>query len=97
LFIAAVALALMLVTVGALPSIASASDKDCSDFPTQRAAQVFFLKHGGPRHDPDRLDADHDGIACEDNPCPCYYRKRLPKRALLGSELADLSSLCRVV
>ncbi|MBS1845887.1 MAG: excalibur calcium-binding domain-containing protein [Actinobacteria bacterium] len=27
---------------------------------------------------PDRLDADHDGIACEDNPAPYYYGKRLP-------------------
>jgi hypothetical protein len=42
-------------------------DKDCSDFPTQKAAQKYFKKHGGPRHDPSRLDADHDGIACEDN------------------------------
>jgi hypothetical protein len=61
-----------------------ASDKDCADFPTQRAAQFFFLKHGGPRRDPDRLDADNDGVACEDNACPCYYGKRLPRRALLS-------------
>jgi hypothetical protein len=47
---------------------ASAGDKDCSDFPTQAAAQKFFKKHGGPRQDPHRLDADHDGIACESNP-----------------------------
>lgn len=46
---------------------ASARDKDCSDFPTQKAAQKFFKKHGGPSRDPHRLDADHDGIACEDN------------------------------
>jgi Excalibur calcium-binding domain len=70
------ALALLLVSVPA----ASASDKDCSDFTSQRAAQFFFLKHGGPRADPDRLDADHDGVACEDNPCPCYRRKHLPRR-----------------
>jgi hypothetical protein len=43
-------------------------DKDCSDFPTQHKAQKYFKKHGGPRHDPSGLDADHDGIACEDNP-----------------------------
>lgn len=64
----------------AIPSPARASDKDCSDFRTQRAAQIFFLEHGGPRRDPDRLDADHDGVACEDNPCPCYYGKHLPRR-----------------
>ncbi|MBS1895189.1 MAG: excalibur calcium-binding domain-containing protein [Actinobacteria bacterium] len=51
---------------------------DCADFSSQRSAQIFFLKHGGPRYDPDRLDADHDGIACEDNPAPYYYGKRLP-------------------
>lgn len=84
-----------LVTIGAtaslialmlfsLPAGASASDKDCADFPTQRAAQVFFLKHGGPRRDPDRLDADNDGVACEDNPCPCYRGTRLPHRAQLS-------------
>ncbi len=59
---------------------ASASDKDCADFPSQRAAQFFFLKHGGPRNDPHRLDGDNDGVACEDNPCPCYRRKHLPYR-----------------
>jgi len=52
---------------------AQAADKDCSDFATQKAAQVFFLNHGGPTYDPDRLDADGDGVACESNPCPCYY------------------------
>jgi len=52
-----------------LPGPASGrSDKDCADFPSQKAAQIYFLKHGGPRYDPDRLDADHDGIACESLP-----------------------------
>lgn len=66
----------------ALPSSAIAGDKDCADFASQRAAQIFFLKHGGPRHDPDRLDGDNDGVACEDNPCPCYRRKHLPRLAV---------------
>lgn len=57
---------------------ASAADKDCSDFATQRAAQIFFLKHGGPQRDPHRLDAEGDGIACEANPCPCYTGRHLP-------------------
>jgi excalibur calcium-binding domain-containing protein len=61
-----------------LPATASAADKDCADFKSQRAAQFFFLKHGGPQEDPDRLDGDNDGVACEDNPCPCYRRKHLP-------------------
>jgi len=61
----------VLTTVTALAvtaAPASAGDKDCSDFPTQAAAQKFFKKHGGPSRDPHRLDADHDGIACESNP-----------------------------
>jgi endonuclease YncB( thermonuclease family) len=50
---------------------ASAADRDCADFPTQAAAQAYFLEHGGPASDPDRLDSDGDGIVCESNPCPC--------------------------
>ncbi|HWC07436.1 MAG TPA: excalibur calcium-binding domain-containing protein [Solirubrobacterales bacterium] len=45
---------------------ASAGDKDCADFNTWRQAQNFYKKHGGPKRDPHRLDADRDGIACED-------------------------------
>jgi hypothetical protein len=54
--------------LGVTAAPASAGDKDCSDFPTQKAAQKFFKQHGGPSRDPHRLDADHDGIACESNP-----------------------------
>ncbi len=43
-------------------------DRDCSDFATQEEAQQFFLAAGGPLSDPHRLDADHDGIACESLP-----------------------------
>jgi hypothetical protein len=78
--------ALSVVFIAALPSGASARDKDCADFSSQRAAQLFYIRHGGPRYDPDRLDGDNDGIACEDNPCPCYYRKRLPRRAQLDAD-----------
>lgn len=38
-------------------------DKDCSDFDTWLDAQIFFERNGA--HDPHRLDADNDGIACE--------------------------------
>jgi hypothetical protein len=44
---------------------ATAADRDCSDFSSWRAAQKFYKRHGGPRYDPHRLDADRDGIACE--------------------------------
>jgi hypothetical protein len=84
LLILGAGLALGALFIAAIPHPARAAvDKDCSDFATQRAAQIFFLKHGGPRYDPDDLDGDDDGIACEDNPCPCYFRDRLPRRPQL--------------
>lgn len=46
-------------------------DRDCGDFSSQKAAQDFFIANGGPGSDPHALDADHDGVACESNPCPC--------------------------
>lgn len=55
--------ALAAMSFGAVP--VSAADKDCSDFDTWREAQRFYKRHGGPQRDPHRLDADHDGIACE--------------------------------
>lgn len=72
-----------------LPATASAADKDCANFKTQRAAQFFFLRHGGPRQDPDRLDGDNDGVACEDNPCPCYRKKHLPNARTSTLAAAD--------
>jgi hypothetical protein len=43
-------------------------DYDCADFATQKEAQRFFKKNGGPAEDPHRLDSDNDGIACEHLP-----------------------------
>lgn len=43
-------------------------DKDCGDFATHAEAQSFFIAQGGPNSDPHRLDADHDGVACETLP-----------------------------
>jgi Excalibur calcium-binding domain len=60
---AVAALALVIAAPGAS---AHNDPKDCSDFPTQKAAQKWF-RHHHPRADPAGLDADHDGIACEDN------------------------------
>ena len=79
-FVIGAVVALAVLGLASLPMQAAGADKDCADFPSQRAAQIFFLKHGGPRHDPDRLDGDNDGVACEDNPCPCYRKKHLPRR-----------------
>jgi len=77
--LAAAAGAALIALVVLMPTAASAQrrDMDCADFSSQKSAQIFFLKHGGPRYDPDRLDADHDGIACEDSPAPYFYGKRL--------------------
>jgi endonuclease YncB( thermonuclease family) len=73
-------------------SSASAADMDCADFATQKAAQTFFLNHGGPYSDPHRLDYDGDGIACESNPCPCYVQTILP---LVGSSTGPKAAVQR--
>lgn len=39
--------------------------KNCRDFSTSAAAQKYFLAAGGPVSDPNRLDGDGDGLACE--------------------------------
>jgi hypothetical protein len=53
----------------ATPALAQAADKDCPDFATQAEAQAYFKSIGGSAsHNADRLDADSDGIACEDLP-----------------------------
>lgn len=62
-------LALAMVAVGVLaptPNSAAAADLDCADFSSQAEAQENLLPG-----DPHGLDGDSDGIACEDNPCPC--------------------------
>jgi hypothetical protein len=43
-------------------------DYDCADFATWGSAQAFFILAGGPTIDPNRLDADRDGTACEHLP-----------------------------
>jgi len=63
----ATAASIVSVLAFAAPTALAFHDRDCSDFPTQAKAQHFFEKHH-PRRDPHHLDADHDGIACEDNP-----------------------------
>jgi hypothetical protein len=63
-------LAFGLVAAGPGP-VQSAGDVNCDDFSNQRAAQRFFLSHGGPQSDPNGLDGNGDGVACESLPCPC--------------------------
>lgn len=59
--IAALSLSTFLIVAG--PGIAHA-DMNCDDFSDQAAAQQHLDQN---RSDPDRLDADHDGVACESN------------------------------
>ncbi|MEU2348721.1 excalibur calcium-binding domain-containing protein [Modestobacter sp. NPDC049651] len=46
-----------------LSGTALAADLDCKDFPNQAAAQTVL---DADRSDPNGLDADHDGQACEE-------------------------------
>ena len=57
------------VVVTATPAVelaepVSAQDIDCGDFGDWIEAQEFFLWNGGPGEDPNMLDTDMDGIAC---------------------------------
>ncbi|WP_444461986.1 excalibur calcium-binding domain-containing protein [Rhodobacter capsulatus] len=40
-------------------------DRDCNDFSSAADAQQYFLSAGGPTSDPNGLDRDGDGFACE--------------------------------
>jgi hypothetical protein len=77
-------LAVLIATTGFVSLSTSTAhafvDRDCGDFDSQKQAQIFFLKHGGPNSDPHRLDDDGDGIACESNPAPYYYGTSLPDK-----------------
>ena len=68
LVVAALAVAaLPAPAAAATPRVSASSvDYDCADFANQAEAEEYLLPG-----DPYRLDADHDGIACEDLPCPC--------------------------
>lgn len=60
--------AVALTVIASAPAGAAARDYDCADFANQAEAEEYLLPG-----DPYRLDADSDGIACEDLPCPCSY------------------------
>ncbi len=67
-------LAVTATTIAGLqsPSAAALVDRDCADFASQQAAQIFFLNNN-PAADPHNLDSDGDGVVCESNPGPYYY------------------------
>ena len=45
----------------------------CKKFSNKNAAQIFFLKNGGPKNDYHNVDLDGDGFACKWD--PEVYRK----------------------
>jgi len=58
----------LIASLAALSSVsAQVNDQNCDDFPSQAAAQAHLRADPS---DPDQLDTDHDGIACESNPAP---------------------------
>lgn len=61
---------LLAVSVG-VSQAGTSEDRDCADFPDQASAQRYYESKGGPQEDPDRLDGDNDGTACDTLPCPC--------------------------
>lgn len=83
------ALALVAGVLGLAAPAQAVVDRDCGDFATQKAAQVFFLQNS-PSTDPHRLDADGDGVACDANPCPCYVGSTVPSGGTTG--VAPLAS-----
>ena len=49
------------------------SEASCKKFSSKNAAQIFFLKNGGPKNDYHNVDVDGDGFACKWD--PEIYRK----------------------
>jgi len=48
-------------------AFATPADHDCDDFSSQEEAQKYWDEKGySADHDPERLDADGDGIPCEE-------------------------------
>jgi hypothetical protein len=52
-----------------MAGVAAAQDRNCSDYPTQAAAQAEFNRNPT---DPYNLDADNDSLACEWLPTERY-------------------------
>ena len=62
------AVAIAVLTAGVsypLAGVAMAQDRDCTDFATQAEAQAVYEQDTS---DPNGLDADNDGVACESLP-----------------------------
>ena len=55
----------MLGVLALAPAAFAQNTLNCKDFPSQAAAQANLIQNPG---DPNRLDANNNGIACEDYP-----------------------------
>jgi hypothetical protein len=69
-------------------------DRDCADFSNQAEAQHFFDSAAVNFH---RLDADNDGIACEQLPAPSHVptsrRTRAPEPPVGAIDTGDGSTV----
>jgi hypothetical protein len=68
-------LLILLTGLATLAAPAVAQAVNCSDFSSQLAAQNYYNQQVG---DPDGLDADGDGYACESLPAPKATTRRAP-------------------
>jgi endonuclease YncB( thermonuclease family) len=93
----ALALVVGVLFASAGATTASVSDRDCSDFANQAAAQRFYVTDGGPRRDPHRLDADGDGTACDSLPCPCSSKTGGGGKGSLPARITEYGKVSRVV
>jgi hypothetical protein len=59
----------------------TADQKNCSDFSSGAAAQKYFLASGGPVSDPNHLDGDGDGLACDWGTQITTVKKRFAAKA----------------
>lgn len=75
-----------------------ADQKNCSDFASGAEAQKYFIASGGPVSDPNRLDGDGDGLACDWGAQITRVQKRhaaKPKAPVAGPAYRS-SSRCHV-
>lgn len=56
----------------------STDQRNCAAFSTQAEARAYSAQHPG---DPDRLDADNDGLPCEELPAGTAAAARTPQAA----------------
>jgi hypothetical protein len=69
---------------------AQANDQNCADFGSQADAQAHL---SADTSDPDRLDADNDGKACEDFAFPEAGGDRQTALPLTGARTVPLASV----